>query len=369
VRNNMPSDESAPSYALEVTPESALQFTLTRTPASAAENSSTDAGVTRCTMTLRHPGKTGQHLAFKVKTTQPRRYLVRPNQGIVAPNSTETVSILLVEKDKQILLQSYDRLGQSALDHSKDKFLVQSCAAPDEFASLYDKEKRGDEQKSDGYKTSKEMAEKLTSLWDKTSTSGESPVFNKKLHVRHVVMEIKSGTPDQTTQVPTTRSDKTPVENMSPEQMFSEVSSLRRKYDELVAFSVNLTAERDILNNSLEQTKRDLNREIAAKKTLQEAAGGASADSRSIARGDTGGFSLSVVQVMVIAIACFLAGIKACNSDSVDFLQFVPILGPMLGMTGDVLTGDVLTDVVAVVEDPVPVMPDPPAMDEMGMEG
>jgi len=194
---------------------------------------------------------------------------VRPNQGIVAPNSTETVSILLVEKDKQILLQSYDRLGQSALDHSKDKFLVQSCAAPDEFASLYDKEKRGDEQKSDGYKTSKEMAEKLTSLWDKTSTSGESPVFNKKLHVRHVVMEIKSGTPDQTTQVPTTRSDKTPVENMSPEQMFSEVSSLRRKYDELVAFSVNLTAERDILNNSLEQTKRDLNREIAAKKTLR----------------------------------------------------------------------------------------------------
>mmetsp|Transcript_19454 Transcript_19454/g.26709 ORF Transcript_19454/g.26709 Transcript_19454/m.26709 type:complete len:355 (-) Transcript_19454:390-1454(-) len=353
----MPSDEA---YALEVTPESALQFTLTRNPAPSGESSSSDAGVTRCTMTLRHPGKTNEYLAFKVKTTQPRRYLVRPNQGIVAPNSTETVSILLVEKDKQILLQSYERLGQSALDHSKDKFLVQSCAAPDDFATQYNKEKGKTDAGSDGYKTSKEMAEKLTSLWEKTSSSGETPVYNKKLHVRHVVMETKPTA--SASQVPAARTDKTPVENMSPEQMFAEVSSLRRKYDELVAFSVNLTAERDILNNTLEQTKRDLNRETAAKKALESSDPGDRTRGGISQKGDSGGFGLSILQVLVVAIACFLAGIKACNSDSVDFLENVPYLGDLLGMAGD--DAVVVEPIVDTGVDPVPEIDvDPPVME------
>merc|ERR1712137_1476371 len=95
----------------------------------------------RVTLTLRHPGATDEFLAFKVKTTQPRRYLVRPNQGLVAPNGTETVSILLVDKDKQTLLQSHARLGQSALDNSKDKFLVQSCAVSMDFSKKYSEQK------------------------------------------------------------------------------------------------------------------------------------------------------------------------------------------------------------------------------------
>ena len=33
-----------------------------------------------------------------------------------------------------MLLQSFDRLGQSALDHSKDKFLVQTCIVDADFA-------------------------------------------------------------------------------------------------------------------------------------------------------------------------------------------------------------------------------------------
>ena len=121
-------------YALEISPDSTLQFTLTRGTANDGR-STVGESTPRCTMSLRHPGKTKEHLAFRVKTTQPRRYLVRPNQGVVAPGTTEKVTILLVEKDKQILLQSYDRLGQTALDHSKDKFLVQSCTTPDDFAS------------------------------------------------------------------------------------------------------------------------------------------------------------------------------------------------------------------------------------------
>jgi len=50
-------------YALEISPESALQFTITRDPAT---NEGGDGGASRCVMTLRHTGLTNQHLAFKV---------------------------------------------------------------------------------------------------------------------------------------------------------------------------------------------------------------------------------------------------------------------------------------------------------------
>jgi hypothetical protein len=51
-------------YALEIDPESSLQFTITRDPS--ADGSGGD-GSSRCTMTLRHPGHTKENLAFKVR--------------------------------------------------------------------------------------------------------------------------------------------------------------------------------------------------------------------------------------------------------------------------------------------------------------
>ena len=54
---------SLPPHALEIDPESSLQFTITRGP---AKDGSDD--VSRCTMTLRHPGHTNKYLAFKVSS-------------------------------------------------------------------------------------------------------------------------------------------------------------------------------------------------------------------------------------------------------------------------------------------------------------
>jgi len=295
-------------------------------------------------MTLRHTGGTTEHLAFKVKTTQPRRYLVRPNQGVVAPNSTETVSILLVERDKQILLHSYDRLGQSALDHSKDKFLVQSCAVTDDFAERYMEEKSKSKKLDDGGSKasgmSKEMADSLTSMWNAVASGGSVPVFNKKLHVRHVVPkgDAAGGSEHPSTDpaaaaraLPALQeSQKTSVENMTPEQMFAEIASLRRKYDELVSFSVNLTAERDILNNTLEQTKRDLNREMAARAALENS--GAERGFCVKQEKHKGSSGLSILQILVVAIVFFLVGIKLSNSGDVKFLEDIPLLGSALGM-------------------------------------
>lgn len=195
--------------------------------------------------------QTKQKQNTQVKTTQPRRYLVRPNQGLIRPGQKETVTILLVEKDKNQLLTSYASLGAAALDHCKDKFLVQSVAVS---AAQADELKEYDE---------------LTALWTSIQSGGgktsNNPTSNKKLHVKHKVADGAGGTGGGSDAAGSPALAVARVEHperLNKEELVVEWQNLRRKYDELVAFSVNLTAERDVLNNTLEQTKRDLNREM-----------------------------------------------------------------------------------------------------------
>lgn len=269
----------------------------------------------------------------QVKTTQPRRYLVRPNQGLIAPLGSEQISIMLVEKDKQTLLQAYERLGQSGLDNSKDKFLVQSCAVGSAFAA-----------KAEG--DSAQIYDALTSMWNSVTSGGSTtPVSNKKLHVRHVVQESGSKaappTPVLSTKFDTSTSSA--MEMMSQEQLVTELTSLRHKYDELVSFSVNLTAERDILNNSLEQTKRDLNREIANRSALENKQGGAASAGVAV-----GGRSVmgALLQLLIVAVACYLAGVRMGSSGTAANL---PVAGMFVVApeVAEVVAGD------PVVKDPV----------------
>ena len=58
---------AAPPHALEVTPESALQFVLTRDGDGSAAPDDSSA---KCTMTLRHTGQTTESIAFKVRQDQ-----------------------------------------------------------------------------------------------------------------------------------------------------------------------------------------------------------------------------------------------------------------------------------------------------------
>jgi hypothetical protein len=229
--------------------------------------------------------------------------LVRPNQGLIGPGGSETVQIILVEKDKASLLQSYQRLGQSALDHSKDKFLVQSCTVPDSFTKSFEADQNG--------------YDSLSTLWTGVTAPGSnSAVANKKLHVRHVVGEggaaaiTSAGAGNLDRGAVTTKHETSlkAMEGMSQEQLLAEVTGLRRKYDELVAFSVNLTAERDILNNTLEQTKRDLNREVNRTAAADNKGGVGSSSGMSGGQAQSGGNSWLVLLIM--ALVALLAGVK-----------------------------------------------------------
>jgi vesicle-associated membrane protein-associated protein A len=325
--------EDLPAFALDITPAVALQFTLTPGTSSNKDDTS------RCTMTLTHPNKpenSKSHIAFKVKTTQPRRYLVRPNQGVVSPGKSESVTIILVEKDKQVLLQSFDRLGQSALDHSKDKFLVQSCIVPDDFAQDYISKKDsisssgGEELAPDASKVGKALAEALTRMWNSAGSSGVE-IFNKKLQVRHkVAVGTTATSTSEVKPAMTKRSNDLNPSSMTPDQMYTEITSLRRKYDELVSFSVNLTAERDILNNTLEQTKRDLSREMSSRASLENRPVGAEDGGVAVVEKKSGGGVVGLLLTLVLLVIFFLMGVKGGKSGLLDSLDDVPVVGDLM---------------------------------------
>uniref|UniRef100_A0A7R9WSF8 MSP domain-containing protein n=1 Tax=Craspedostauros australis TaxID=1486917 RepID=A0A7R9WSF8_9STRA len=293
--------------SLEITPDTYLDFNL-------APNELTS----RTTLTLRHPGHTDDHIAYKIKTTQPRRYLVRPNQGMIAPGGSDTVSILLIEKDKQILLQSYEKLGQTGLDHSKDKFLVQSCVVSSAFSSKLTKD-------------STELYEALTSMWNSVSNKdSQASVSHRKMHVRHQVVDNSPTSPANGSKTVAKSfkreaSSQANVDTMSTDQLKSELTNLRRKYDDLVSFSMNLTAERDILSNTLEQTKRDYNREQATRSALESKQGAGAK-----AAGGSSSMLPMILLMIIVAIACFFLGMKLASDGGAAALESVPVLNQLI---------------------------------------
>ena len=72
--------------------------------------------------TLKVTNITNRKVFFKIKTTAPRSYCVRPNNGLVEPNDTGTV---------QVMLQPFD-YSPNDKDRMKHKFMVQSRYAPED---------------------------------------------------------------------------------------------------------------------------------------------------------------------------------------------------------------------------------------------
>ncbi|XP_010518728.1 PREDICTED: vesicle-associated protein 3-1-like [Tarenaya hassleriana] len=73
----------------------------------------------RISCSVRLSNKTDSYVAFKVKTTNPKKYCVRPNMGIVMPESTcDIIVTMQAQKEAPPDMQCMD------------KFLLQSVKAP-----------------------------------------------------------------------------------------------------------------------------------------------------------------------------------------------------------------------------------------------
>ncbi|MEQ2276623.1 hypothetical protein XENORESO_000026 [Xenotaenia resolanae] len=76
------------------------------------------------TATLKLTNPTERNVCFKVKTTAPRRYCVRPNSGIIDAGTSINVSVMLQPFE-------YD-----PNEKSKHKFMVQSILAPRDMTDM-----------------------------------------------------------------------------------------------------------------------------------------------------------------------------------------------------------------------------------------
>ena len=80
--------------------------------------------------TLKIKNNNGEKITFKIKTTEPKRYLVRPNQDVLAEDDECTVKIILQRRERSALVKDHSNGNQPP---SPDKFLVQTTTIDSQF--------------------------------------------------------------------------------------------------------------------------------------------------------------------------------------------------------------------------------------------
>ncbi|MFH4976834.1 hypothetical protein AB6A40_003543 [Gnathostoma spinigerum] len=80
------------------------------------------------TSSLRLRNPSNRRVCFKVKTTAPKMYCVKPNCGIIEPGCESTVAVSFVSSDSF--------LANVELKNAKHKFMILTCFAPQDNFSL-----------------------------------------------------------------------------------------------------------------------------------------------------------------------------------------------------------------------------------------
>lgn len=112
--------------------------------------------------------------------------------------------------------------------------------------------------------------------------------------------------------------------NATPEAIFAELQSLRRKYDAVVEYTVHLTAERDAIVAQLDLAQTEIAKE--KRKNKNEGADGAGANSKAGKKGDKANGDKKVVekvsysfidQLCMHSNRCTICNLLSSSSDGV----------------------------------------------------
>lgn len=195
---------------------------------------------------------TAERFAFKVKTTSPKKYCVRPSSGFVDPQSNKHVEVIMQSQKEY----------PTDLGNCKDKFLLQSVAAP------------GDE------------GEVTPAMFEKGKGRD---VKESKLKV------LLEGPPAPPSPI---REERTEAPEEGAEA--GKVSDIRKyKRIESAPFTVGKASSADVQN--IKRERDDLRRQVEMLKSEQKGSGGSiSSQARS------GGYS--IIHMIVVAIICFVIG-------------------------------------------------------------
>ncbi|EQC28030.1 hypothetical protein SDRG_14126 [Saprolegnia diclina VS20] len=298
-------DSSSAAHSITLDPTDSLSFAL-------ALGSSPQVA-----LVISNPSSV-ENVAFKLRTKRPTRFIVRPNQGVIGPNSSATVLVILQQKDCDELL----RVDESERQLSNDKFLVQSVGVDAEFCDLLTK------------KSAKEVMDDLTTLW---ANAEKETISNKKLWCRFelapgaLTSALLESPPEAAPKSLSTQQSvyASTAEDSIRQEMMAEMAVLRKKYDELVAFTVQLTAQRDTLMGDLDKSRQQnqkltteqqrLKRQTSDMSTLRQRRPEGSADDATTAAGNASPTRaptaeappkppLTLFHVLICAILFFLIG-------------------------------------------------------------
>ncbi|XP_054905727.1 vesicle-associated membrane protein-associated protein B/C-like isoform X2 [Poeciliopsis prolifica] len=158
------------------------------------------------TATLKLTNPTDRNVCFKVKTTAPRRYCVRPNSGIIEAGTSINVSVMLQPFE-------YD-----PNEKSKHKFMVQSILAPRDMTDM------------EGVWKDAKPEELMDS---KLRCTFEMPLENDKTHESESIKPVSSSTSVKTEHSALPKSSSASLDDGEVKKIMEECRQLQREVQRL----------------------------------------------------------------------------------------------------------------------------------------
>ncbi|KAK5209116.1 phosphatidylinositol-binding protein scs2 [Exophiala xenobiotica] len=185
------------------------------------------------TETLKLANGNDAPLAFKVKTTAPKQYCVRPNSGMIPPNS---------EVEVQVLLQAMKE--EPPLDAKcRDKFLVQTVL------------------------TSADQDPNVTTLWQTVEKTAKHTIQEKKIRVNFLPAgaSTPNGTSSHEEQPPAYSSPSPQFDSPAPRSSIGGVSTAESARTSMAnaAEAIGLTSAATTIANAVPTSNQELQDQLA----------------------------------------------------------------------------------------------------------
>jgi len=251
----------------------------------------------------------------KVKTTAPKRYVVRPPQGCIEPGQEASIKLTMVQKDAENLWrEAEEERGEL---NCEDKFLVQTSVVDSDY---FKTELMNKDDKAIG--TSLQKLWKVLGDEDKKLAPGEKKaikssklqtvfVFPSDISTQPEVPILKSSTTSSSSTTSTSSTSKmgmpapsSPLRSSphgSAEAVFAELSALRKKYDDLVAYTVVLTGERDFLQQEVDD------KGVSLRKAEAESSRSSGSDT-TVTKASESASGFSFIHLIAVALIAFIIG-------------------------------------------------------------
>jgi hypothetical protein len=225
-----------------------------------------DLGSGVCQSKLKVKNVSNKRVMYKVKTTQPMWYFVRPNFDVLDAGEEVEVNVVLIDEEKSRYIALYRQGKEESV--SKHRFMVQygamAKASGDEVMKM----------KQDSKGDPKGMAD-LTPYWSKegandgvfdgqkesakfkVSYTYSQPITNSDVlpsSQGSVTSSVGSGG-GKTTEIPRASSKKIPE---TPQEMEKELVKLREDYDRLIDAYYRINSEKEKLEQDREIKKDEL---------------------------------------------------------------------------------------------------------------